>query len=202
MIVQWIEKLFRWEFHMHVHICNLVLAQNRSLILNWNSKTNLYFSFNHSILSSHSLLSFICSTYLSGTSNDCWLFCSWECWKFYDSGCWLFCVGGTEGSVAWGAEGSVAGGTEYFGGAFLFGSAYCHPSLLHALPHFLQMGQCGPHEHFSVACLGITIAWGIAEILGGFSVLMVGVGVGTEIGGISQSFPIFWGWSWAGPSVV
>ena len=26
---------------------------------------------------------------------------------------------------------------------------------------FLQKGQCGPHEHFSVACLGIAMAWGI-----------------------------------------
>ena len=39
---------------------------------------------------------------------------------------------------------------------------------------FWQMGQCGPNEHFSVACLGFTMAWGIAEILGGSSVFMGG----------------------------
>ena len=38
-------------------------------------------------------------------------------------------------SMAGGTEGSVAGGTEYFGGAFLVGSAYHHSSLLCALPH-------------------------------------------------------------------
>ena len=50
------------------------------------------------------------------------------------------------------------------------------------------MGQCGPQEHFSVACLGITMAWGIAATWGGISVLMVGAGVGTGGGGIDQSF--------------
>ena len=50
------------------------------------------------------------------------------------------------------------------------------------------MGQCSPHEHFSVACLGITMVWGIPAILGCSSVLMVGVGVGTGVGGIGQSF--------------
>ena len=50
------------------------------------------------------------------------------------------------------------------------------------------MWQCGPHEHFSVVCLGFFMAWGIAAILGGSSVSMVGVGVGTGVGGMGQSF--------------
>ena len=50
------------------------------------------------------------------------------------------------------------------------------------------MGQCGPHEHFSVACLGITMALGIAAILGCSLVLMVWADVGTGVGGIGQSF--------------
>ena len=53
-----------------------------------------------------------------------------------------FAAGGTECfvtqdadcSVAGGTEGSEAGGAEYFGGAFLVGSLYHHPSL-HAFPH-------------------------------------------------------------------
>ena len=49
---------------------------------------------------------------------------------------------------------------------------------------FLQIGQCGPREHFSVVSLGITMAQWIAAILGGSSVLMVGVCVGTGVGGI------------------
>ena len=40
------------------------------------------------------------------------------------------------------------------------------------------MGQCGLNEHFSVACLGNTIAWGIAAILVCSSILIVGAGVG------------------------
>ena len=51
------------------------------------------------------------------------------------------------------------------------------------------MGQCGPHEHFSVACLGITMAQGIAT-WGGSSVLIVGVVVAAGAGGIGQSFLI------------
>ena len=50
------------------------------------------------------------------------------------------------------------------------------------------MGQCSPQEHFSVACLGITMALGIAATWGGSSVLMVGAGVRTGVGGICQSF--------------
>ena len=50
------------------------------------------------------------------------------------------------------------------------------------------MGQYGPHEHFSVACLGITMAQGIAATLGGSSVLMAGADVETGVGGIGQSF--------------
>ena len=52
------------------------------------------------------------------------------------------------------------------------------------------MGQCGPHEHFSVACLGITMAWGFAATWGHSSVLMMGADVGTGVGGIGQSFLI------------
>ena len=50
------------------------------------------------------------------------------------------------------------------------------------------MGQCGPHEQPSIACLSLTIAWGTAATWGGASVLMVGAGVGARVGGISQSF--------------
>ena len=50
------------------------------------------------------------------------------------------------------------------------------------------MGQCGPHKHFSVVYLGITMAWGIAATWGGSSVFLVGAGVGTGAGGIGQSF--------------
>ena len=49
------------------------------------------------------------------------------------------------------------------------------------------MGQCGPHEHFSATCLGITMAWGIAATWGGFSVFTVGAGVGAGVGKIGQS---------------
>ena len=65
-------------------------------------------------------------------------------------------------SAAGGAEHSVAGSAESFWGTFLVGPAYCCPSPHHFLPHFLEIGQCGPHEHFSTTCLGITMAWGIA----------------------------------------
>ena len=50
------------------------------------------------------------------------------------------------------------------------------------------MGKRGPHEHFSVACLGITVASGIATTWDGSSVLIVGVGVGIGAGRIGQSF--------------
>ena len=50
------------------------------------------------------------------------------------------------------------------------------------------MGQCGPHEHFSATCLGITMALRIAATWDGSSVFTVGVGVGTGVGGIGQSF--------------
>ena len=50
------------------------------------------------------------------------------------------------------------------------------------------MGQCGPHEQPSIACLGLTIAQGIAATWGGASALMVGAGVGAGEGGIGQSF--------------
>ena len=63
------------------------------------------------------------------------------------------------------------------------------------------MGQCGPHEHFSVACLGITMAQGIAAILGGSSVLMVGAGVGTGVGRIGQSFLVSNNFSVADPAL-
>ena len=50
------------------------------------------------------------------------------------------------------------------------------------------MGKCGPHEHFSVTCLGITIAWRIAATWSGASVFIVGADVGIGVGGIDQSF--------------
>ena len=63
------------------------------------------------------------------------------------------------------------------------------------------MGQCGPHEHFSVTCLGITMVLGIAAILGCSSVLMVGAGVGTGVGGIGQSSLVLNRFSGADPAL-
>ena len=40
------------------------------------------------------------------------------------------------------------------------------------------MRQCGPHEQSSIACLGLTITWGIAATWAGASVLIVGASVG------------------------
>ena len=50
------------------------------------------------------------------------------------------------------------------------------------------MEQCGPHVQFFAACLGVTIALGIAATWGGASVFTVGADVGTGVGGIGQSF--------------
>ena len=50
------------------------------------------------------------------------------------------------------------------------------------------MGQCSPCEQSSIACLGLTIAWGIAATWDGASFLIVGAGVGAGVGGIGQSF--------------
>ena len=88
-----------------------------------------------------------------------------------------------------GAKCFVAGGAECFVGTFLVVLS-AHPNLPHVLSSsqsslcsssFLQMGQCGPHEHFSTTCLGITIAWGIAATWGGASGFIVGVGVGVGV---------------------
>ena len=113
-------------------------------------------------------------------SNDCWLFCSWGCWKFCDSGCWLFSVWG-HWRFLWLGALSILGVHSWL--------------VLHiSMPGFfmffliLQMGQCSPHEHFSVACLSITMTWGIAAILGGSSVLVVAAGMGNRVWGIGQSF--------------
>ena len=101
-------------------------------------------------------------------------------------------VGGAEGYVAVGigdsvAEGFVRSGAECFGGTFWvdFCRSPSQSSLCSSL--FTQMGQCGTQVHCSV-CLNITIAWGIAAFWGGFSILMMGSGVGAEVGGIGQSF--------------
>ena len=45
------------------------------------------------------------------------------------------------------------------------------------------------------------MAWGIAAILGGGSLLMVGAGVGTGVGGISQSFLVLNRFSQADPTL-
>ena len=62
------------------------------------------------------------------------------------------------------------------------------PVLFSILFFNFAYGQCGPQEHFSVACLGITMAWVIAAILGGSFVLMVGAGVEAGVGGVGQLF--------------
>ena len=46
----------------------------------------------------------------------------------------------------------------------------------------MQMGQCGPHVHFSPICLGKTIAWDITVIQDDTSVF-----VGAGAGGTGQS---------------
>ena len=65
-------------------------------------------------------------------------------------------TGGVECSVAGVAEQSVAGGAECFvagavvcfWGAFLVAhSVCCHPSLLHALPHFCKWGNVVPMKN-------------------------------------------------------
>ena len=113
-------------------------------------------------------------------------------------------AGGTLYVVTWGAVHSGAGVAVCFGagGTECFvagGTEYlrAHPWLLSLqTPYqssscsssFLQMGQCGPHEHFLVAYFGVTITQGITTIWGGASVLMVGAGMGTGVGGISKYF--------------
>ena len=87
-----------------------------------------------------------------------------------------FVFGDTEGFVAVGIEDSVAGGfvwsgAEGFGGTFLADFADCHPNpLLHVLLHFCKWGREDCCRIFSC------------------SVLIVGVDVGTGVGGIGQSF--------------
>ena len=65
----------------------------------------------------------------------------------------------------------------------------------------LANGQCSPHEYFSVACFGITLAWQIAATWGGSSVSMVGMGGGTGAGGIGQSFLVLNKFSEADPAL-
>ena len=50
---------------------------------------------------------------------------------------------------------------------------------------FLQMGQFGPHPHFSI-CFGVMAAWGIATSWGCGSTIIVGVKVG--VGELTSSF--------------
>ena len=71
-------------------------------------------------------------------------------------------VGDAEGFGSQDIDCSVVWGTEGFGGAFMVGFAYCCPSPLHALPHAYKWGNAVPMSIFPVACLGITMAWGIA----------------------------------------
>ena len=52
-----------------------------------------------------------------------------------------------------------------------------------------------------MACLGTVMVEGIAAILGYSSVLMVGAGVGTRVGGIGQSFLVSNRFSDAKPSL-
>ena len=55
--------------------------------------------------------------------------------------------------------------------------------------------------HFSATCLGITMAQGIATTWGGFSILMVGAGVGAGAGGIGKSFLVSNRFSEADPAL-
>ena len=99
---------------------------------------------------------------------------------------------GVDCPVAKDAGHSVAGGAESLWGASLAGFADDCPSPLCVLLH----------EHFSVASLGITMAQGIAAIQGCSSVLMVGVGVGTGVGGIGQFFLVLNRFSEADPALA
>ena len=117
-------------------------------------------------------------------------------------------AGGAEGSVAQGvncpmvggAGHSVAGDAENFGGASLVGLPITIPASL-CSSSFLPMGQCGPHEHFSVACLGITMALGDCSYFGLFFCFDGGVGVETGGGGIGQSLLVLNRFSEADPAL-
>ena len=50
--------------------------------------------------------------------------------------------------VARGSDSFVVGVAEYFGGAFLTGSAHHHPNLLHAPPHSCKWGNVVPMNTF------------------------------------------------------
>ena len=76
--------------------------------------------------------------------------------------------------------GCSAGGAEHF---VVVGLANHHPS---PLLYFLQMGQCGPHPHFSFICFGATMAQGISVSWSCASTFIKGDDVG--VGGIGQSF--------------
>ena len=80
----------------------------------------------------------------------------------------------------------MTGGAECFvdGDFGLISLPVTIPVFLAFFLFFMQMGQSGPHEHFSTTCLGITIAQGIAAVQGGTSAFTVGAGVR----GMCQSF--------------
>ena len=105
-----------------------------------------------------------------------------------------FAIGNAEGSVAVGigdsvAEGFVQSMAEGFGGTFWVDFVGHHSSpLLHALPHFCKWGNTVPMSIFLWLVWAFVMVWGIAAILGCSSVLMVGAGVGTGVGGIGHSF--------------
>ena len=142
--------------------------------------------FSLSIFSSLSFHSLICLEYLSRTSNGCWLFCSWGCWKLCGWGC------GCGYGWGWGAEGF---------GVHPWLILLIIPVLFSMLFFIFANGAIGPHEHFSVTCLGITMTLRIASILGCSSVLMVGAGVGTGVGGIGHSFLVLNRFSDADPAL-
>ena len=160
--------------------------------LELEKQSRWYFLFSLSIFSSHSLQSLICSAYLSGMSNNFLLFCGWDaesfsaCWLLCDWGCWRVCGCGHWRFCSWGF--CVVWGWRFWG--HILGWLCRLPSQSSSLcsSSFLQMEQCSPHEHFSVACLVMVMAWGIAANLGCSSVLMVGLGLGTGVGGIDESF--------------
>ena len=172
--------MFIWEFHIYVHICNLVLDWNQNLTFNSPDYTFLL------------VIQFFLPIFSSI------LFVQHACQEHQMTG---------------GADCSVAGGTEYFvtgvaacfgaGGHWVIWNWWCWVFCGHifscflwispcqsssCFSSFLQMGQCGPHEHFSVTCFGVTITQGIAAIWVGASVFTVGAGVGAGVGGIGQLF--------------
>ena len=98
----------------------------------------------------------------------CWRFWGWGHWKFFCGGCCVPCVW-VYRMFCWGCW------------AFWPCKSPSQSSSI-----FLQMGQFGPHPHFSFIYFSATVAWGINVSWDCASTFIVGVEV--SVGGIGQSF--------------